>query len=93
MRPQQREARPTAWAISFNIADVNMYYSGAERLRPQGARKPPGGGRGAEEEKGAEMMLEIIKVLIALPPSMVAAVMLYHLVRPGKGKHREKDRQ
>lgn len=39
------------------------------------------------------MMLEIIKVLIALPPSMVAAVMLYHLVRSGKGKHREKDRQ
>ena len=39
------------------------------------------------------MMLEIIKVLIALPPSMVAAVMLYHLVRPGKGKHREKDQK
>gem|GEM_PF-2004723 len=56
-------------------------------------RPPPGGRRGAGGEKGAEMMLEIIKVLIALPPSMVAAVMLYHLVRPGKGKHREKDRQ
>ena len=66
------------------------------RLRGFGLKareSPPEEAGGAEEEKGAEMMLEIIKVLIALPPSMVAAVMLYHLVRPGKGKHREKDRQ
>ena len=54
---------------------------------------PPEEAGGLKKRKGAEMMLEIIKVLIALPPSMVAAVMLYHLVRPGKGKHREKDRQ
>lgn len=46
-------------------------------------------GRGAWE-KGIAMILEIIKILVALPASMVALATLVGMARPGKGKHRRK---
>lgn len=38
------------------------------------------------------MIMDIIGILVSLPASMVAAVTLYRMVRPGSGRHR-KDRR
>lgn len=35
------------------------------------------------------MMLEIVKILISLPASIVATMTLVRLVTPGKGRHRK----
>lgn len=50
----------------------------------------PPAATGGSEEKGTAMILDIIKVLIALPASMIALVKLYRLGRPGTGRHRKK---
>ncbi len=36
------------------------------------------------------MILQVLGILIALPASMVAAVNLFRLLRPGRGKHRKR---
>ena len=59
---------------------------------PEDNKKPPRNGRGAHREGGTSMIMDIIGILVSLPASMVAAVTLYRMVRPGSGRHR-KDRR
>jgi hypothetical protein len=51
--------------------------------------KPPGIIRGPYGRR-EPMIWNIVGILVALPASMVAAIELYRLLKPGRGRHRKR---
>ena len=83
--PQERkEAHASRQAI-----EKTMTHPAVRDSRPDEIC-PPAGTEGPEEE-GVTMIMDIIKALISLPPSMRAAMTPHRLVRSGTGQRRKTD--